>query len=99
LAVGLALGASILLITGSSIGSVLVVYVVAYLIIAVGLAVLGGLAAPMPEPPPVGELRKVKLTYRCDVCGTELRITAAPTEDPEPPRHCMDEMRLVTPVD
>jgi hypothetical protein len=23
----------------------------------------------------------------------------APSQDPEPPRHCMDEMRLMTPVE
>jgi hypothetical protein len=41
----------------------------------------------------------VKITYRCDVCGAEVRMTVAPTEEPDPPRHCQDDMRLVTPVD
>ena len=45
-----------------------------------------------------GELRKVKITYRCDVCGTEVRMTTANDEMPDPPRHCQDEMDLVTPV-
>ena len=65
----------------------------------VGIGVLGGMARPVPEPPPPGELRKVKLVYRCSTCGTEVRMTAAVTEDPEPPRHCMDEMDLLTAVD
>jgi hypothetical protein len=69
--------------------------VVAYLIIAIGLGMLGMLASPVPEPPPPGELRKVRLTYQCVVCGAEVRMTAAAEDDPEPPRHCMDEMRLV----
>lgn len=75
---------------------VVIACVAAYLILRVGLAVLRLLATPPPEPPPPGELRKVKLTYRCAVCGTELRMTLANDEVPEPPRHCMEEMELVT---
>jgi DNA-directed RNA polymerase subunit RPC12/RpoP len=40
----------------------------------------------------------VKLIYRCSICGTEVRMTAANDEDPEPPRHCMDDMELVAPI-
>ncbi len=65
----------------------------------IGFAMLGGLAQPVPEPPPPGELRKVKITYRCSICGTEVRMTVANDQMPEPPRHCQDEMDLVTPVD
>jgi len=65
----------------------------------IGRAVLVGLARPLPEPPPPGELRKVRLVYRCAVCGTEVRMTTANDEVPDPPRHCMDEMELVTPVE
>jgi hypothetical protein len=64
----------------------------------VGRAMLGGLVRPIPEPPPPGELRKVKILFRCSVCGTEVRMTAANDEVPEPPRHCMDEMELVAPT-
>jgi hypothetical protein len=65
----------------------------------IGRAVLAGIARPLPEPPPPGELRKVRLVYRCSVCGTEVRMTTANDEVPDPPRHCMDEMELVTPVE
>jgi DNA-directed RNA polymerase subunit RPC12/RpoP len=65
----------------------------------VGRAALGGLVRPMPEPPPPGELRKVKITYRCSMCGTEVRMTVANDEVPAPPRHCQDEMELVAPVE
>jgi hypothetical protein len=71
----------------------------AYLILRIGLAILRMLATPMPEPPPPGELRKVKLSYRCDLCGTEVQMKVSPTEDPEAPRHCLEDMRLITPVD
>jgi threonine dehydrogenase-like Zn-dependent dehydrogenase len=63
-----------------------------------GRAMLGGLVRPIPEPPPPGELRKVKITYRCSICGTEVRMTVANDEVPDPPRHCQDEMELVAPV-
>ena len=65
------------------------------LIWKLGTMMLGGLARPVPEPPPPGELRKVKLLYRCSICGTELRMTAANDQVPDPPRHCQDDMDLV----
>ena len=78
----------------------ILVGVVIFLVIwRVGRAMLGGLVRPIPEAPPAGELRKVKLVYRCSVCGTEVRMTMANDEVPTPPRHCMDEMELVTPVE
>ena len=67
---------------------------VALFMFRIGLAVLRMLATPIPEPPPAGELRKVKLQYRCSLCGTEVRMTVAPDETPDPPRHCMDDMEL-----
>ena len=78
---------------------VLIAIAVGYLILRVGLAVLRMFAQPVAEPPPPGELRKVKLNYRCEICGTEVRMTAALDEDPDPPRHCQEDMTLVTPVD
>jgi hypothetical protein len=33
------------------------------------------------------------------VCGVELRMTMAPDEDPPPPRHCMEDMEFVAPVE
>ncbi len=71
----------------------------AYVIFKIGFAMLGGLARPLPEPPPPGEMRKVKLRYRCSLCGLEIRIDKAMDEDPPPPRHCMEDMDLVVPVD
>ena len=68
------------------------------LILRVGFFFLQQFATPPPPPPDPGTLRKVKLTYRCTVCGTEVRMTAATDEDPEPPRHCMDDMQLVAPT-
>ena len=64
-----------------------------------GIAMARSVATPLPPPPDPGTLRKVKLTYRCGMCGTEVRMTAALEEDPEPPRHCQDDMDLVAPID
>jgi hypothetical protein len=66
-----------------------------YVIFRLGLAVLKSFAQPVPEPPPPGEMRRVKLRYRCALCGMEIRIDRAVSEDPEPPRHCMEEMELL----
>ena len=74
---------------------ILMAIAVAMILLRMGLAVLRTLATPLPEPPPVGELRKVKLQYRCSLCGTEVRITVATDESPDPPRHCMDDMELM----
>ena len=73
---------------------IIVAVAVAVILLRTGIALLRALATPIPEPPPAGELRKVKLQYRCSLCGTEVRMTVAPDEQPDPPRHCMDDMEL-----
>lgn len=67
-----------------------------YILLAIGIRILGSFARPIPDAPPPGELRRVKLTYRCASCGTELRLTLANDTVPTPPRHCADEMELTT---
>ncbi len=87
------------MVFGVPIVNLIVAIVAGYVIIRIGLAMLRGMAAPLPEPPPPGELRKVKIQYRCAVCGTEVRMTAATDQEPESPRHCMQEMDLVAPIE
>jgi len=84
---------------GVTIGNLIVAVVIGALIIRIGLAILRALAAPVPEPPPPGELRKVKIQYRCAVCGTEVRMTISNDQEPDAPRHCMQEMDLVAPIE
>jgi len=72
---------------------------VGIVILIVGIWALRFFVQAPPAPPPTGELRKVSITYRCGICGAEVRMTVAPTEDPEPPRHCLEEMMLVAPID
>jgi hypothetical protein len=85
-----------LLALGLPVVRVVVAMLLMYGILLVGFAVLGAFARPVPEPPPPGELRRVRLSYRCPTCGAELRMTLAPDDVPQAPRHCADEMELVT---
>jgi hypothetical protein len=78
---------------------ILIAVLVGYAILRTGLAVLRMFATPLPEPPPAGEMRKVKMNYRCDICGTEVQMKVATSADPEAPRHCLDDMRLVSSID
>ena len=87
------------LLTDASPVALLVAALAVFVLFKIGFAMLGGLAQPVPEPPPAGELRKVKIMYRCSICGTEVRMTVANDQMPEPPRHCLEDMDLVTPVD
>jgi hypothetical protein len=87
------------LFTSASAVAMVIAVVAGGLIFKVGFALLGGMSQPLPEPPPPGELRKVKIQYRCSICGAELRMTVANDEMPDPPRHCLEDMDLVAPVE
>jgi len=75
-------------------GTVFGAVILGVVIMRIGWFFLAQFATPPPPPPDPGTLRRVRLTYRCPVCGAEVRMTAAATEDPAPPRHCMEEMEL-----
>jgi hypothetical protein len=79
--------------------AVVVAVLAGWLILRVGIAIMRGLATPLPPPPPPGELRKVRIMFRCSICGTEVRMTSANDEVPEPPRHCQEDMDLVAPIE
>jgi len=69
-----------------------------YLILRMGIFMLRVLGTPVPEPEE-GELRRVDLRYRCSICGAQVRMTKAGEDLPEPPRHCMEDMELVAPIE
>jgi hypothetical protein len=83
---------------GAVIG-ILVALLITAVLIKIGVAMLRGLGTPLPPPPPTGEMRKVNLRYRCSICGAELKMTLATDEVPEAPRHCQEDMDLMTPVE
>ena len=91
--------AASMFIFGTGFWRTLVAVLVAAGLVRLGYAMISSLAQPVPEPPDPGELRKVKIMYRCSICGAEVRMTVAPQEDPEPPRHCLEDMELVAPID
>jgi hypothetical protein len=98
--IGIVAGTAIsMVIFGTGFWRTLVAVLVAAGVIRVGYGMISGLAQPVPEPPDPGELRKVKITYRCSICGAEVRMTVAPQEDPEPPRHCLEDMEIVAPIE
>lgn len=95
----IAIAVATLVFENASLVQVTLAVVVGAALIKVGLVMIKGLAQPVPEPLEAGQLRKVKLVYRCGICGAEVKMTAAASEDPEPPRHCMEDMELVTPIE
>jgi DNA-directed RNA polymerase subunit RPC12/RpoP len=78
---------------------VIIAVVIGVFIFRVGFMMLRSLATPLPPPPPAGEMRRVKIQYRCSICGTEVRMTLATDELPDPPRHCQEDMELVAPIE
>jgi hypothetical protein len=78
---------------------VLIAVVVGVAIFRIGAGMIRSLSRPLPPPPPPGEMRKVNLRYRCGVCGAELKMTLATNDLPDPPRHCMEDMDLLTPLE
>jgi hypothetical protein len=76
----------------------LIVGLVAFLVILrVGVFVLRALGTPVPVPDE-GELRRVNLRYLCTICGAEVKMTKAGEDLPPPPRHCMEDMQLMSPA-
>ncbi len=78
---------------------VIIAVLLGVFIFRVGFMMLRSLGTPLPPPPPAGEMRKVKIQYRCSICGTEVRMTLATDELPDPPRHCQEDMELVAPIE
>jgi hypothetical protein len=78
---------------------VLLGLVLAWFLWKTGIGMLRSMTTPLPPPPPAGEMRRINVKYRCGVCGLELKMTLAPDQDPPPPRHCLEDMDLVAPIE
>jgi hypothetical protein len=71
---------------------VVIAVVAAVTIYVVGAAVLRKFKIAPPEEPDPADLRPVDVAYRCTVCGAEVTMTVSASDDPEPPRHCREDM-------
>ena len=68
--------------------------VVAVIIYVIGASMLRKFHVAPPAEPDPDDIKPVDLRFRCIVCGAEVTMTAA-QDDPEPPRHCREDMVLV----
>jgi hypothetical protein len=71
----------------------------AFVTLKFGVGMLRSIGTPLPGPPPEGEMRRVTLRYRCSICGLEIRTVLAAEQDPSAPRHCLEDMDLVAPIE
>ncbi|MGZ4754199.1 MAG: hypothetical protein ACXWA9_04805 [Acidimicrobiia bacterium] len=76
---------------------ILIAVVAALLLYLLAVRLIRGMMRPgPPDEPDLSNLRPVDYRYRCGVCGAEVTMTAAPgDEEPDPPRHCKEDMSLV----
>lgn len=77
----------------------LIAFVIGYVIYRAGVWMIRTFMQAPPPPLPAGEMRRIKMQYRCSLCGAEARMTLATTENPDPPRHCMEDMDLIRATD
>jgi hypothetical protein len=83
-----------------------IIRVVGAFAIAIGIylwaaSMIRGFARGEPPPAPDDvELADVDYRYQCVVCQAQAVLYAAPDgEVPEPPRHCREDMLLITPIE
>ena len=72
---------------------------IGYVILKVGYGMLRSFGHPIVPVPEPGELRRVNIRFRCSVCGMEIKMVLANDDLPEPPKHCLEEMDLVAPIE
>jgi hypothetical protein len=69
-----------------------VAVVAALTIYLVGAGIIRKFRIAPPEEPDPADLRPVDARFRCAVCGAEVTMTVSASDDPEPPRHCREDM-------
>jgi hypothetical protein len=71
---------------------VVLALLLALLVYVVGAGMIAKFKAAPPEEPDPEDVKPVHLRFRCQVCGAEVTMTAAHDDDPDPPRHCREDM-------
>ena len=66
--------------------------VAALTIYLVGAGIIRKFRIAPPEEPDPADLRPVDARFRCTICGAEVTMTVSASDDPEPPRHCREDM-------
>ena len=66
--------------------------VAALTIYLIGAGIIRKFRIAPPEEPDPADLRPADAHFRCTVCGAEVTMTVSATDDPEPPRHCREDM-------
>ncbi len=70
----------------------MVAVVAALTIYLIGAGIIRKFRIAPPEEPDPADLRPVDARFRCSVCGAEVTMTVSASDDPEPPRHCREDM-------
>jgi hypothetical protein len=68
---------------------------VAITVYVIGASMLRKFQVAPPAEPDPADIKPVDLHFRCIVCGAEVTMTAAQDDEPDPPRHCREDMVLV----
>jgi hypothetical protein len=74
-----------------------VAVVAALTIYLVGAGIIRKFRIAPPEEPDPADLRPVDARFRCTICGAEVTMTVSASDDPEPPRHCREDMVRLNP--
>ena len=74
---------------------VLIAIAIAVVVLAGAWWVVRYLASAPPADPDPADAIEVAIDYRCTSCGLRLTVTRARGQDPDPPRHCMEDMEPV----
>jgi hypothetical protein len=61
----------------------------------VSMKVLRLLSTPPPEIDPEDVVEVEDQDFRCTICGTEVTLRVANTQELSPPKHCREEMVAV----
>ncbi len=74
---------------------VLLAVAAALTIYLLGAGILRKFKITPPDEPDPADLRAIDVRYRCSVCGAEVTMTVSASDEPDPPRHCREDMTRI----